>query len=34
LGGKAPLCDTKQPPDAFNSAGFTPEELENFGKTE
>lgn len=34
LGGKAPLCDTKQPPDAFTSAQFTPEELETFGKTE
>jgi ribose transport system substrate-binding protein len=34
LAGKAPTCDTKQPPDAYISAQFTPEELETFGKTE
>ena len=34
LGGMAPKCDTAQPPDAFISAVFTPDELEKFGKTE
>jgi ribose transport system substrate-binding protein len=34
LAGAAPKCDTAQPPDAFISAEFTPDELEKFGKTE
>jgi ribose transport system substrate-binding protein len=34
LAGKMPTCDTKQPPDAYISAQFTPEELETYGKTE
>ena len=34
LAGKMPTCDPKQPPDAYISAQFTPEELETYGKTE
>ena len=34
LAGKVPTCDTKQPPDAYISAQFTPEDLETYGKTE
>ncbi len=34
LAGKLPTCDTKQPPDAYISAQFSPEELETYGKTE
>jgi ribose transport system substrate-binding protein len=34
LAGLAPKCDPAQPPDAFISAVFTPEDLEKYGKTE
>jgi ribose transport system substrate-binding protein len=34
LAGMAPKCDPAQPPDAFISVVLTPEQLEQYGKTE
>lgn len=34
IGGLVPHCDPKQPPDAYLSAQFTPDELGTYGQTE
>lgn len=34
LAGRPPVCDTKQPPDAYLSVRLSPEELQTYGKPE